>query len=173
MERMFDSVVLGVDPGTASVGLAVVDRGRGRPTVLWAEALSTPPSVPPAERLRRIYGRVEELIREHRPESLAIERLMWGRNTGSAMQVARASGVIMLAAAHAGLPVDEYAPLEVKMSVTGVGNATKDQVRRGLGLMLGAADAVPAQPDAADAVAVAICHLQQSRMRRLTGEAAR
>jgi crossover junction endodeoxyribonuclease RuvC len=172
MERMFDSVVLGVDPGTASVGLAVVGRGRSRPTVVWAEAMSTPPSLPPAERLRRIHRQVGEVIREHRPEALAIERLMWGRNTGSAMQVARASGVIMLAAADAGIPVEEYAPLEVKMSVTGVGNASKDQVRRGLGLMLGSG-AVPAQPDAADAVAVAVCHLQQSRMRRLTGEAAR
>jgi crossover junction endodeoxyribonuclease RuvC len=172
MERMFDSVVLGVDPGTASVGLAVVGRGRSRPAVVWAAALSTPSTLAPAERLRRIYGAVGDVIREHRPEALAIERLMWGRNTGSAMQVARASGVIMLAAADAGLPVEEYAPLEVKMSVTGAGNASKDQVRRGLGLMLGA-DAVPAQADAADAVAVALCHLQQSRMRRLTGEAIR
>jgi crossover junction endodeoxyribonuclease RuvC len=103
---------------------------------------------------------------------MAIERLMWGRNTESAMGVARASGVIVLAAAEAGIPVEEYAPLEVKMAVTGVGNASKDQVRRALALILGSV-AVPADPDAADAVAVALCHLQQSRLRRLTREAVR
>ena len=102
----------------------------------------------------------------HHPEALAVERLLWGRNTGSAMHVARASGVVMLAAAQAGVPVFEYAPLEVKMAVTGVGNASKEQVRKGLSFLLGAAH-VPRQPDAADAVAVALCHLQQSPLRRL------
>ena len=97
---------------------------------------------------------------------------MWGKNIGSAMQVARASGAIMVAAAEAGIPVEEYAPLEVKMAVTGVGNAAKEQVRRGLGLLLGSG-AVPDDADAADAVAVALCHLQQSRLRRLTREAVR
>jgi crossover junction endodeoxyribonuclease RuvC len=103
---------------------------------------------------------------------MAIERLMWGRNTGSAMEVARASGVILLAAADAGIPVEEYAPLEVKMAVTGVGNASKEQVRRSLVRVL-AASGVPEEPNAADAVAVAVCHLQQARFRRLTREAAR
>ena len=97
---------------------------------------------------------------------------MWGRNAGSAMDVARASGAVMVAAAEAGVPVQEYAPLEVKMAVTGVGNASKEQVRRGLGLLLGPA-AVPDDPDAADAVAAALCHLQQSRLRTLAREAAR
>ena len=84
---------------------------------------------------------------------------MWGRNHGARWTVARASGVIVLAAAEAGLPVEEYAPLEVKMAVTGSGNAPKDQVRRALGPLLSLED-VPSQPDAADAVAVALCHLQ-------------
>jgi crossover junction endodeoxyribonuclease RuvC len=163
---MFDSHVLGVDPGTGSVGLAVVGRGRGRPAVVWAATLSTPASAPPEERLKRIHTVVTELLAEHGPEALAIERLLWGRNAGSAMHVARASGVVMLAAAKAGIPVFEYAPLEVKMAVTGVGNATKEQVRRGLALVVGAAY-VPRQADAADAVAVALCHLQQAPLRRL------
>src|SRR5580765_3095161 len=163
---MFDSRVLGVDPGTGSVGLSVVDRGKGRPVVSWAATLSTPAAAPPEERLQRIHTVVTDLLAEHRPEALAIERLLWGRNAGSAMHVARASGVVMLAAAQAGVPVFEYAPLEVKMAVTGVGNASKEQVRRGLGLLIGAAH-VPKQPDAADAVAVALCHLQQAPIRRL------
>jgi crossover junction endodeoxyribonuclease RuvC len=173
-ERAAPGPVLGVDPGTASVGLAIVSGGggRGQPMVLWAETLRTPPGLSAAERLRRIYGGVRAAIAEQRPEAVAVERLMWGRNTGSAMEVARASGVILLAAAEAGVPVEEYAPLEVKMSVTGVGNAPKPQVRRGLVRILGT-EGLPTDPDAADAVAVAVCHLHQSGLRRLTGGAAR
>jgi crossover junction endodeoxyribonuclease RuvC len=168
---MFDSMVLGVDPGTGSMGLAVVRRGAGRPSVAWAATLSTPAGAHPEERLHRIHAVIGEALAEHRPQALAIERLLWGRNTGSAMQVARASGVVLLAAAQAAVPVYEYAPLEVKMAVTGAGNASKQQVRRGLSMMLGAAH-VPDQPDAADAVAIALCHLQQSPLRRLEREGA-
>jgi crossover junction endodeoxyribonuclease RuvC len=170
---MFDGLVLGVDPGTAAVGLAVVGRSQnGRGSVAWASTLRTPAGQAAASRLRRLYQGVREAIAEHGPSVMAIERLMWGRNTQSAMEVARASGAIVLAAAEAGIPVEEYAPLEVKMAITGVGNASKEQVRRALGLILGPAE-VPPDPDAADAVAVALCHLQQSRLRRLTREAAR
>ncbi len=169
---MFERVVLGVDPGTSAVGLAVVGAGPGRASVVWWKTVRTPATLPAAERLRRISRAVREAIDAHAPEALALERLMWGKNIGSAMQVARASGAIMVAAAESGIPVEEYAPLEVKMAVTGVGNAAKEQVRRGLGLLLGP-DAVPGEADAADAVAVALCHLQQSRLRRLTQGAVR
>jgi crossover junction endodeoxyribonuclease RuvC len=168
---MFEQRVLGVDPGTASVGLAVVDGG-SPPAVVWAATVRTPPATVPAERLLRVYRSAREALGAHHPAAIAIERLMWGRNSGSAMEVARASGVIMLAAAEAGLPVHEYAPLEVKMAVTGVGNASKETVRRSLGRLAGLAE-VPADPDAADAVAVALCHLQQSRLRALAGGAPR
>jgi len=164
---MFDQMVLGVDPGVASVGLAAVTRGTSRPAVAWAATVRTPPDLDTGARLRRIYAAVRSAIAERDAGVVALERLLWGRNTGSAMAVARASGVIMLAAADAGIGVQEYAPLEVKMAVTGVGNASKAQVRRALGLVLGKAG-VPSQPDAADAVAVALCHLQQSRLRALT-----
>jgi crossover junction endodeoxyribonuclease RuvC len=168
---MFDDVVLGVDPGTASVGLAALERGRGRPVVRWARTLRTRSSVPAAERLRSIHAGIREALVASGAGVMAIERLMWGRNTNSAMEVSRASGVILLAAAEAGVGVEEYAPLEVKMAVTGVGNASKEQVRRALALVLGT-EAVPAEPDAADAVAVALCHLQQSRLRGAVRESA-
>ena len=168
---MFEHVVLGVDPGTAAVGLAAVAAGQ-RPRVLWTHTLRTAAGQPAAERLLHVHRGVRECIAAHGPEAVAIERLMWGRNIGSAMDVARASGVVMLAAAEAGLPVEEYAPLEVKMAITGVGNAPKDQVRRALARLVGA-DGVPREPDAADAVAVAVCHLQQARMRRLLSRASR
>jgi crossover junction endodeoxyribonuclease RuvC len=168
---MFEASVLGVDPGTAAVGLALVVGGTSRPQVRWSDTVRTPPGLASAERLRRIHRRTAEAIAEHRPEVMALERLLWGRNTESAMGVARATGVVMLAAAQAGIEVEEYAPLEVKMSVTGVGNAPKDAVRRALARVLGM-EGVPEDPDAADAVAVGVCHLHQSGMRRLArGEA--
>jgi crossover junction endodeoxyribonuclease RuvC len=169
---MFESTVMGVDPGTRALGLAIVQgSGSGRAQVTWSATISTSASLPAAERLRRLAGAVRDAIAEHRPEALAIERLLWNKNVGSAMEVARASGAIMAAAAEAGVAVEEYAPLEVKMAVTGAGNASKEQVRRALTRVLGTTG-VPSQPDAADAVAVAVCHLQQSRLRRLTREAA-
>jgi crossover junction endodeoxyribonuclease RuvC len=161
---MFDGRILGVDPGTAAVGLAVVGPGP-RPVVVWARTLRTPAGSAQEARLRQIYGGVREAIVEHRPEVMAMERLLWGRNTESAMGVARASGVVMLAAADAGLAVEEYAPLEVKMAITGAGNASKETVRRSLARVLGLDD-VPSDPDAADAVAVAVCHLNQSNLRQ-------
>jgi crossover junction endodeoxyribonuclease RuvC len=169
---MFDGVVLGVDPGTAAMGLAAVRGHPGsRAAVEWSTTVRTPPGLPAAERLLRIHDSVQRAIHDREPEALAIERLMWGRNAPSGMEVARASGVVVLAAAEAGIDVEEYAPLEVKMAVTGLGNAPKDAVRRGLARLLGVLD-VPSDPDAADAVAVALCHLQQARVRRATREAA-
>jgi crossover junction endodeoxyribonuclease RuvC len=169
---MFECVVAGVDPGTASVGVAVVAGGGRRPEIRWAETVRTGSDLAGPERLRRIHAAIGRVLDEHRPDVLAVERLMWGRNAPSGMEVARASGVIVLAAAERGIPVEEYAPLEVKMAVTGVGNAPKETVRRSLERLLGLAD-VPREPDAADAVAVAVCHLQQTRLRGLVRGAAR
>lgn len=154
--------MLGVDPGIASTGLAVVGGGRRSARVSWATTVRTSAGDPEALRLRTLAQAVRRALEEHGPEALAIERLMWGRNTGSAMGVARASGAILLVAAEAGIPVHEYAPLEVKMAVTGDGNAGKQQVRRSLERIHRVGD-VPRQPDAADAAAVALCHLHQAR----------
>lgn len=169
---MFDRVVLGIDPGVARLGIAAVARGRdGRARVLAAGTLRTPAGIPAGERLRRVHAAVGEAIREHGAESVAVERLMWGRNTSSAMDVARASGVVLLAAAEAGVPVEEYPPLAVKMAVTGVGNASKEQVRRALRMLVARDAEVPEDPDAADALAVGVCHLTQSPLRRMAREA--
>lgn len=169
---MFERAVLGVDPGIATAGLAVVAERDRRPVLVWATTVRTPAGMDESLRLRTLYGAVRDAIAEHHPEGLAVERLMWGRNVGSAMSVARATGVVLLAAADAGITVDEYPPLEVKMAVTGIGNAGKDQVRAALIRTHGLED-VPSQPDAADAVAVALCHLTQSPLRRLHRDAAR
>ncbi|HJV05335.1 MAG TPA: crossover junction endodeoxyribonuclease RuvC [Actinomycetota bacterium] len=165
---MFERVVIGVDPGVAATGLAVLGDDGGRRSVIGAQTIRTPAGAPEAGRLRALHRAVAEVLSAHRPEAVALERLMWGRNVGSAMSVARASGVAMLAAAEAGVPVHEYAPLEVKMAVTGNGAARKEDVRRALSRIHGL-DGVPEDPDAADAVAVAVCHLQTARSLRAAG----
>lgn len=163
---MFERAVLGVDPGVASAGLALVRDRPGRPPeVAWWATVTTPPGLAEGERLRALHREVREALAAHRPSALALERLLWGRNTGSAMAVARAAGVVLLAAAEAAVPVREYAPLEVKMAVTGDGRAGKAQVRRALERVL-AVRGVPGQPDAADAVAVAVCHLNRAALDR-------
>jgi crossover junction endodeoxyribonuclease RuvC len=162
---VFESVVLGVDPGVASIGLAAVVRARDGTRVLWSDTLRTPAHNTEPGRLRALHDAVGTAIATHRPAAVALERVMWGRNRTSALSVARATGVIMLAAAEASVPVEEYAPLEVKMATTGIGNADKEQVRTSLVRTLRIAR-VPRQADAADAVAVAVCHLHQARLRR-------
>jgi crossover junction endodeoxyribonuclease RuvC len=165
---VFERVILGVDPGTSRCGMAIVSGSGNRAAVEWSATVRTPPGLGAAERLARIAGALREAMATYSPEAVALERLLWGRNTGSAMEVARASGAVMVTAAEAGLPVEEYAPGEVKMAVTGSGTASKEQVRRGIAMVLGTSE-VPLEPDAADAVAVALCHLQVSRFRRAVG----
>jgi crossover junction endodeoxyribonuclease RuvC len=166
---VFDSCVLGVDPGLTTLGLAAVARRDRRPELLFAAAVRTSPDAPESERLRTIAEAIRLALAEHRPEAMAVERVAWNKNQRSALHVARATGVALLLAAEAGVPVEEYGPLEVKMAVTGQGNAEKAQVRDALERLHGLVD-VPAQPDAADAVAVALCHLTQSRLRKVAGE---
>jgi crossover junction endodeoxyribonuclease RuvC len=165
-EQVFDSCALGVDPGLTALGLAAVRRSDRRHEIRFAATVRTPDGLPEADRLRLIHEAVRDAIATHGPEAVAVERVAWNRNQRSALHVARATGVVLLAASEAGLPVEEYGPLEVKMAVTGQGNADKARVRDALERLHGLRD-VPTQPDAADAVAVALCHLTQSRLRRV------
>ena len=158
--------MLGVDPGLSTLGLAAVGRRDRQPELLFSATVRTSRHLAEPERLRLIHEAIRDAIAEHLPDAVAVERVMWNTNQRSALHVSRATGVILLAAAEAGLPVEEYGPLEVKMAVTGQGNADKAQVRDALARLHGLSD-VPAQPDAADAVAVALCHLTQSRLRRV------
>jgi crossover junction endodeoxyribonuclease RuvC len=164
---MFERRVLGVDPGVARLGLAIVDGTGRRAELVWAGAPTTRPGRAESERLQELCAAVRAAIVHHRPGSVALERLAWNRNQVSALAVARATGAIMVVAAEAGLPVAEYGPNEVKVAVTGMGNADKDQVRRALIKVHRLRD-VPAEADAADAVAVALTHLVGARMRDLS-----
>ena len=160
---MFDSCVLGVDPGVANAGLAVVARRERSVSLVWAGTFRSPADRDEAGRLRGLADAVAGAIAEHRPDAVAIERVAWNRNQVSALRVARAIGAILVAIDRAGLPVQEYGPNEVKIAVTGIGNADKRQVRDALA-RIHRLRGVPAQPDAADAVAIALTHLMGSRM---------
>jgi crossover junction endodeoxyribonuclease RuvC len=162
---MFDSCVLGVDPGISALGLAAVARRDRRPHLRFAATVRTPSDLAEPARLRRIHQAVSQTILEQHPDAVAVERVAWNRNQVSALHVARATGVILLAAAEAGLEVDEYGPLEVKMAITGQGDADKAQVRDALARFHGLRG-VPSDPDAADAIAVALCHLTQTQLKR-------
>jgi crossover junction endodeoxyribonuclease RuvC len=163
---MFDTCVLGIDPGVAKFGLAVVARRNRNVVLVWAATVRTPTGLDEAHRLRLLADATREAIAEHHPTAVAIERVAWNRNQVSALQVARATGAAMVVAADAGLHVEEYGPSEVKNAVTGTGSADKAQVQQALTRIHGLRE-VPEQPDAADAVAVALTHLVAARMREV------
>jgi crossover junction endodeoxyribonuclease RuvC len=151
-------LVLGIDPGTAITGYGLV-RGQGE-TVSLVEygTITTPAGEPLAARLVLLYRGLLDLIERHRPDAVAVEELFFAQNTRTALAVGQARGVILLAAANAGLPVHEYTPLQVKRALTGYGRAEKAQVQQMVRWLL-QLDHIPQPDDAADALAVAICHL--------------
>jgi crossover junction endodeoxyribonuclease RuvC len=167
---MFDTCVLGVDPGVARCGLAAVVRRDRRTEVRWAGTVRTSTDMPEAERLHQLARAMREAIGRFEPASVAIERVAWNRNQVSALQVARATGVLMAVSAEAALEVEEYSPSEVKSAVTGAGNATKEQVAEAL-VRLHGLRGIPAEPDAADAVAVALTHLVGAPLKRAAARA--
>jgi crossover junction endodeoxyribonuclease RuvC len=161
---MFDTCVLGVDPGIARLGLAVVATEGRRPALRWAETVRTPSDQDEPERLLHLVMAVRVAISSYGPTCLALERVAFNRNQVSALTVARVTGAITVVAAEAGLSVAEYSPTQVKSAVTGAGNADKSQVHRALEKVHGLLG-VPAEPDAVDAIAVALTHLSGAGLR--------
>jgi crossover junction endodeoxyribonuclease RuvC len=161
---MFDSLVLGIDPGLARLGLAVVGRIGRTPHLVWSDTVITDAGAEESLRLQHLAGAVRAAIEAHAPSAVAVERVAFNRNVVSALGVARATGAVMVVAADAGLPVQEYSPTEVKSAITGMGNADKAQVLQAL-IRVHGLQGVPTQPDAADAVAVALTHLSGERLR--------
>jgi len=158
--------VLGVDPGLTRCGLGVVDGGRngGREVRCVAvDVVRTPAGAPLAKRLLAVGDEVERWIAAHRPDVVAVERVFSQHNVRTVMGTAQASGVVALLAARAGLPVAFHTPSEVKAAVTGEGRADKQQVTAMVTRLLGLAEA-PRPADAADALALAICHCWRAPM---------
>ncbi len=156
--------VLGVDPGLTRCGLGVVDGGSGRSVrCVDVGVVRSDPGLPVAERLLAVGAAVEDWIRRHRPDVVAIERVFSQHNVRTVMGTAQASGVVALLAARAGLPVAFHTPSEVKAAVTGQGRAGKEQVTAMVTRLLGLAEA-PRPADAADALALAVCHCWRAPM---------
>ena len=162
-----ETVVLGIDPGTATMGYAVVaDPGNGQLRLIEHGAITTSPREEIGARLHRIYLGVADVVGRHAPSELAVEKLFFARNATSALAVGHARGVAILAAAQLALPVREYTPAEIKQNVAHYGNARKEQIQEMVRILLGL-PAVLQPDDAADAAAVAICHLHTRRGERL------
>lgn len=149
--------ILGIDPGYATVGYGIVDYSSCRFTVLGFGAITTKAGEQFSKRLKSIYDDMLYVIDKYKPEALSVERLYFNTNTTTAIDVAQARGVIVLAAESSGIPIFEYTPLQVKQSVTGYGKAEKRQVMEMVKNLLGLS-AVPKPDDTADALALAICH---------------
>jgi len=162
-------LVIGIDPGTATTGYGLIQENEsGDLSLVDYGAILTSPDRPMSWRLLQLYRSLEELIDLHRPDCGAVEKLFFARNVRTALSVGQARGVVLLALARAGIPLAEYTPLEIKQAVAGYGSAEKLQVQQMVRALLGLVE-VPQPDDAADALAVAICHLHSSRMRSLTG----
>ena len=153
--------ILGIDPGYGITGFGLIDAQRSQVKLLNCGAITTPPNTDFSWRLEVIYNDMVELLRVAQPDAVAIEELFFGQNVTTGINVAQSRGVILLAIRQAGIPYFEYKPMQVKQSVVGYGNATKHQVqdmtRRLLHL-----NAMPKPDDAADAIAIALCHARSS-----------
>ncbi len=154
---MFDAV-LGIDPGLSRCGYGVVRRDGHRLVPVAYGVLRTPPDMDLAERLAMLQADLDELFDDVEPVALAVERILFQANARTAISVGQASGLALAAAARRGIPVTHYSPNEVKLAVTGYGAADKAQVQA-MVTRLCDLDAPPSPPDAADALALAICHL--------------
>jgi crossover junction endodeoxyribonuclease RuvC len=155
--------VLGIDPGTATTGYGLISENKIGLEVVEYGIISTPADMAMEKRLQIIYNKLLELIDLHHPESCAVEKLFFQRNVTTAISVGQARGVILLALAERNVKFAEYTPLQVKQAVTGYGAANKKQVQIMVQALLTLAD-IPKPDDAADALAIAICHAHSRKL---------
>jgi len=158
--------VLGIDPGTLNLGYGVVDEEGGGMTMVACGVLSQPSKVPVERRLSFLYKELVEIVARYKPDEVAIEEPFVAGNARSALAIGRAQAIAILAAANENLPIFRYLPTQVKQQVTTYGGSEKEQVQEMVRLQLGLAQP-PQSSDAADALAVAICHLHQRHIERL------
>ncbi|MGD2026654.1 MAG: crossover junction endodeoxyribonuclease RuvC [Anaerolineales bacterium] len=163
-------LVLGVDPGTATTGFGLVRQAKdGSLEAMGHGVILTPADLPMPNRLIQLYEQLQEIILLHRPDSSAVEKLFFQRNVKTALSVGQGRGVVLLALAQAGIPIGEYTPNEIKQAVTGYGSAGKQQMQEMVRMLLDLPEK-PKPDDAADALAVAICHLHSSRYQQMIEE---
>ena len=157
-------LTLGIDPGTATTGYGLVRQQGDKLSYVGCGCVITTPKESSQNRLAKIYTEIKQLIKIHRPDFVAVERLFFGENTKTAMAVGQARGIVLLAAAEGKIPLFEYTPLEVKVALTGYGKAEKRQMQQMVRVVLKLND-IPKPDDAADALAIAICHLHTHKFK--------
>lgn len=150
-------LILGIDPGLATLGYALVEKKGNQFEVIDYGTITTPADMKNIDRLEKIYLELNEIIEKYSPDEMAVEELFFNKNVKTAIKVGQARGVILLTGAEAGLNVGEYTPLQIKQAVVGYGRASKNQVQQMVKALLGL-DEIPRPDDAADALAVSICH---------------
>lgn len=150
-------IILGIDPGYAIVGIGVIEHKGNRFRTLEYGAITTKAGIDTPLRLKKIYQEIKLLIEKYKPDAVAIEKLYFNSNQKTAIDVAQARGVLVVAAVNFDVPVYEYTPLQVKQAVTGYGRADKHQIQSMVKMML-RLNVIPKPDDAADALAIAICH---------------
>ena len=155
-------MVLGVDPGLATIGVALIRTTGTRRELVNVGVVTTPAGMPGPKRLASIHADLRQLLADMAPDAAAVEQLFFAANSTTAMQVAEARGVILLAMEESGVPVWEYTPMQVKVSLTGYGKASKAQMTRMVRTLVSVPEKLP--DDAFDAVAIALCHLQSERL---------
>lgn len=158
-----DRRVLGIDPGLTRCGLGVVAGPPARPRLVATELVRTDGDAPTGERLLAVHEAVRAAIAEHQPAAVAVERVLFSKNVRTAMITGQAAGVVLLAAAQAGVTTASYSPTDVKLAVAGHGSADKQAVARMVVAQLRLAE-TPAPVDLTDALAVALCHLARARV---------
>ncbi len=151
--------VLGIDPGLTRTGYGVIASSGGKDRAVSAGVITTDPSIPAAHRLLEIRHDIEAVLDDYPITTAAIEQVFINRNRGTAMAVARASGVVMATIADRGLDVEEYSPSQMKLTITGSGTADKAQIEAVLRMRLGVG-AISGPADAVDALGIALCHIQ-------------
>ena len=161
--------VIGIDPGTATTGYGIIDETpQGELIALAYGVISTPADLIMPDRLLMIHQKLRDLLLLYHPKSGAVEKLFFQKNVRTAISVSQARGVVLLTLAELGIPIGEYTPLEVKQTVSGYGGADKTQVQIMTRTLLGLAE-LPKPDDAADALAIAICHFHSSRYHERLG----
>jgi crossover junction endodeoxyribonuclease RuvC len=156
--------VLGIDPGTAITGFAIIDETQGGDlTLVDVGVITTPAKSPLPSRLQKIFESICQLIDQHHPDACSVEKLFFSKNARTAMSVGHARGVTLLAMANSNLPIYEYTPMQIKQAVTGYGSAQKKQIQEMVRMLLNLTE-VPKPDDAADAAAVAICYLHRVKI---------
>lgn len=161
-------LALGIDPGNAICGYGLVETQGSRLKAIHYGAVLTSPKIAPAERLKVIFSELDALIKAYKPDVVGVEELFFNKNVKTVMAVGQARGVILLAAAHNNIPIEEYTPLQVKQSVVGYGKATKEQVMYMTQRLLNLAEK-PKPDDVADALAVAVCTVHSAKSNNMWG----